>query len=300
MNLNEFALSPTVYGLPTRDELVELRIWDCHYHGFVRTDNDRKHFETMRAVERLGIERVIALDIGGDTNPPWNTFIETEFDRRKLEILRQYPDKVSGVIRIDPSDPDASCRKMEKWIRNGPCIGIKYTDGSMNNRDKIPCSHPNNDPIIRMARELGAVVYVCAWFLVGGSPCRVDGANRPGSSTPLDIARLAQRFPDVPIICGHSGGEWELAPDVIEPHRNVYFEFAGSDPHSGSVDYVVKKLGADRITWGGHGPSRSYATELSKVLDADLSKTDRMKVLGRNYRRITAGIFASKGIKIDV
>ena len=34
-----------------------------------------------------------------------------------------------------------------------------------------------------------------------------------------------------------------------------------------------------------------YATELSKVLDASLSKSDRMKVLGGNYRRTWAKLF---------
>ena len=33
-NPREFALNPAAYGLPTRDDLVKLRIWDMHYHGF--------------------------------------------------------------------------------------------------------------------------------------------------------------------------------------------------------------------------------------------------------------------------
>ena len=37
-----------------------------------------------------------------------------------------------------------------------------------------------------------------------------------------------------------------------------------------------------------HGPGRSFATELSKVLDASLSHADRMKVFGGNYRRTWA------------
>jgi len=47
-------------------------------------------------------------------------------------------------------------------------------------------------------------------------------------------------------------------------------------------------------SWGGHGPSRSYATELGKVLDADISKADRMKIFGGNLRRICASIFRKR------
>jgi predicted TIM-barrel fold metal-dependent hydrolase len=66
------------------------------------------------------------------------------------------------------------------------------------------------------------------------------------------------------------------------------------------VDYAIKELGVDRLVWGGHGPSRSYATELGKVLDADISRADRMKIFGGNLRRICAPIFRKKGMKIEL
>ena len=116
----------------------------------------------------------------------------------------------------------------------------------------------------------------------------------------MQVAALAQRFPEVPMICGHSGGDWELGARVVRPYKNVSFEFAGSDPHSGSVEYAIKELGIDRIVWGGHGPSRSYATEYGKVLNAELSKADRMKLFGTNFRKMAAPIFRQKGWAITV
>jgi len=114
------------------------------------------------------------------------------------------------------------------------------------------------------------------------------------------LAKLAQRFPNVALICGHSGGDWELGVRAVRPHENILLEFSGSDPHSGMVDYAIRELGIDRLVWGGHGPSRSYATELGKVLDADISTGERMKILGGNLRRICAPIFRKKGIKIEL
>jgi len=66
------------------------------------------------------------------------------------------------------------------------------------------------------------------------------------------------------------------------------------------VEYAIQELGVERLLLGGHGPSRSYATELGKVLDADISKADRMKIFGGNLRRICAPIFQKKGIKIEL
>ena len=125
------------------------------------------------------------------------------------------------------------------------------------------------------------------------------GGNLESESTPMDVAKLAQRFPNVAMICGHSGGDWELGVRAVRPFKNVLLEFSGSDPHSGMVEYAIRELGVDRLVWGGHGPSRSYATELGKVLDADISKADRMKILGGNLRKISASIFRKKGMRID-
>jgi hypothetical protein len=60
----DFALDPAAYGLPTRDDLVKLRIWDMHYHGFM-SGGIRSHDENLFYVDRMGIERVLSLDIAG-------------------------------------------------------------------------------------------------------------------------------------------------------------------------------------------------------------------------------------------
>jgi uncharacterized protein len=296
MNPTQFSLSPGRYGLPTREQIRELRVWDGHYHGFNITENEAKHREMSLFAERMGIERLIALDIGGAREDP---FEDTPFARRKLELLVEEKDRLSGICRINPADPEGSCRQMEKLIKNGPCIGIKF-GGPVHNPDGILCSHPMADPIFKLIAELAGVVYIHTWMKVGGTVRFPGLGNNRGEPTPKDVVAVARRYPNHPFICGHSGGDWELGVREIRPQKNVLLEFSGSDPHSGQVEYAIKELGADRITWGGHGPSRSYSTELGKVFDADISRADRMKVLGGNYRRISAEVFRRKGVKIAV
>jgi uncharacterized protein len=287
MDPQQFALDPAYYGIPNQQQLKELRIWSDHYHGFA--GGLKQHEEMMYYIRRMGIEKVISLDIGSIED---DALVPSPIDNEERQILETNKSQILGIIRIDAGFPDESCAKMEKWIRNGPCIGIKY----LLQKNGITCSHPNSDKIIRLAAELGAVVYIHTWLKVGGSPRSPSGGNSPGESTPMDLAMLAKRFPDVPMICGHSGGDWELGARAVRPYENVLFEFAGSYPHSGSVDYAVNELGVNRIVWGDHGPSRSLATELSKVLDASLTKSERMKILGENYRRTWAELFKNKGI----
>ncbi len=291
---NEFVLNPAAYGLPTREELCKLRIWDIHYHGLWEGDL-KKHEETMVYVERMGIERVFPLDIAGNPADPLGKLLPAEKKKGIRKFLETNSDRVSGLIPIDPGDPLGSCQKIEEWVEKGPCVGIKYYGG---NPKGIPCSHADNDVIIRQAAKLNALVYIHAWYQLGGEPRRPGGANVPGESTPEDVALLARRFPDLPLICGHSGGDWELGVRAVRQFRNVYIEFSGSDPHSGQVDFTVAEVGADRLVWGGHGPSRSYSTELAKVFDAGLTEAQREKIFGGNLRRLAEPIFRKKGYKL--
>lgn len=289
----------TAHGLPTRQDLVDMRIWDLHYHGWSNMD------AVMPFVERMGIERLVVLDIGdsGVERKPQSLFEE---DSAKLERFR---DVAFGVTRIDPYDPENSVRKMNRWIANGPCIGIKYggvrTEGTLIDlqegrldMEHLTCAHPNNDPIIERAAELDAIIYIHTWIKVGGDPRYPGGGNFIGESTPMDVAELADRHPDVRMVCGHSGGDWELGIRAIRPHENVFFEFSGGDPYSGAVDLAVNELGADRIVWGGHLSSRSYATELSKIYDGDLTDAQRFKILGANLREYAKPIVQRKGYDV--
>jgi uncharacterized protein len=291
---NEFVLNPAAYGLPTREELCKLRIWDIHYHGLWEGDL-KKHAETMVYVERMGIERVLSLDIAGNPADPLGKLLPAEKNEEVRKFLETNSGRVSGLIPIDPGDPLGSGRKIEEWVEKGPCVGIKYYGG---NPKGIRCSHADNDVIIRQAAKLNALVYVHTWYQMGGEPRRPGGANLGGESTPEDVALLARRFPDLPLICGHSGGDWELGVRAVRQFRNVYIEFSGSDPHSGQVDFTVAEVGADRLVWGGHGPSRSYSTELAKVFDADLTQAQREKIFGGNLRRLAEPIFRKKGYKL--
>ena len=266
---NEFALNPADYGLPTREELRKLRIWDIHYHGLWEGDL-KKHEETMVYVERMGIERVLSLDIAGNPADPLGKLLPAEKKKEIRKFLETHSDRVSGLIPIDPGDALGSCQKVEEWVEKGPCVGIKYYGG---NPKGIPCSHTDNDVIIRQAAKLNALVYIHAWYHIGGEPRRPGGANVAGESTPERV-RTVRQF------------------------RNVYIEFSGSDPHSGQVDFTVAEVGADRLVWGGHGPSRSYSTELAKVFDADLTRAQREKIFGGNLRRLAEPIFREKGYKL--
>jgi len=188
-------------------------------------------------------------------------FAPYQYDVEMLKILERDKDRLSGRTPIDPGFPDESCAKIETWIHNGPCIGIKYPGTG---KKAVTCSHPNNDPIMRLAADLDVHVYIHTWLKVGGTPRLPGGDNLPSESTPMDVAKLAERFPQVAIICRSllaAIGNSASAPSASQKSADGIRRLR---PHSGMVDYAMRELGADRLVWGGHGPSRSYATELAR------------------------------------
>ena len=110
-------------------------------NGFASNNPSEQYERNNFFVERMGIERSIAQEVGGTLDEP---FAPYPHDAEILKILERDKDRLSGRTPIDPGFPEESCAKIEKWIRNGPCIGIKYPGTG---KRGVTCSHPNNDPI---------------------------------------------------------------------------------------------------------------------------------------------------------
>ena len=82
MKLPEFALNPADYGIPDQQQLKDLRIWSDHYHGFA--GGLKQHKEMMFYVKRMGIEKVISLDIGSIED---DALVPSLYDDEERKIL---------------------------------------------------------------------------------------------------------------------------------------------------------------------------------------------------------------------
>ena len=76
-------------------------------------------------------------------------------------------------------------------------------------------------------------------------------------------------------------------------------ETSGFDATAGFIEMAVRELGAERIVFGSHLPSRSLGTELGKVVGADITEEDKRLILGENYRSLLRPILRAKGRPID-
>lgn len=197
-----------------------------------------------------------------------------EINDLTLELVRRRGDVLSGFCFLNPANQTAFClEEMERCIAGAGFVGVKL-ENALNCRDR------RLDPIMEKVRESNAAVLHHSWS------CPWLKEAQPQFSNPADIADLAGRFPDVPIIMAHLTGCGIRGVLDVADHANVYVDTSGGQPVAGLVDYAVRKLGVDRVLFGSDAPGRSFAAQLGRIYGADLDETARQAILGGNARRL--------------
>jgi predicted TIM-barrel fold metal-dependent hydrolase len=58
---------------------------------------------------------------------------------------------------------------------------------------------------------------------------------------------------------------------------------------------AVRELGAERVVYGSDVGGRSFASQLAKVMGANIPESDKDLILGGNLRRLFKPILQAKG-----
>jgi predicted TIM-barrel fold metal-dependent hydrolase len=258
------------------------RIWDDHCHlGSVPGDTPEERMTALvRWADRLGIERLLLSQGYCSQLHPTPDQFRQENDR-VMRAVRCFPDRAYGSVYLSPAYPDFSVEEFNRCVRNGPMVSIGEVEA-----DK-PCSVPEMDRIVECAASMKMPVLQHTWLKIGG--------NEPGESTPYDVVVIARRHPEVQFVCIHTGGDWERGIRIIRDAQNVSAEIAGSNPTSGFVEMAVRELGAERVIYGSDVGGRSFASQLGKVLGADVPDSAKELILGGNLRRLLAPVLRAKG-----
>lgn len=260
-----------------------MEIWDghCHISGYSGTPAERVG-RYLEVVDRMGVSKLciyMGTKFHHDPSPEQLRKANDEV----LEAVEAWPDRVFGWVYLSPAHLETSLAELERCVANGPMVAIKLWVAQ--NVDT-----PAGDAIIQRATELKAPVFQHTWRKITG--------NLPGESMAVDLARVAERHPKATIICGHTGGDWELGIRAIAPHKNVYADLAGGDPTAGFTEMAVRELGADRVLFGSDIPGRSFGSQIAKVEGARISEAEKALIFSENLKRILTPILESKGVPV--
>ena len=187
-------------------------------------------------------------------------------------------EELLGIAGVDPaSDGEKAAVEAERAIRTLGLRGIDVEPGF-----GVPARHPDDPlffPIYELCQHLGVPL-----FLMTG-PTTPD----PGFNNPAHLARLAQTFPHLPIVCYH--GYW---PNVAQAlglafrYENIhlvpdmYLFVAGSREY---VEAANSYLG-EQLLFGSSYPFRPIRQSVDDLLAIGLTGSALDKVLYGNAARL--------------
>ena len=272
-------------GLPSAEQLESYRIWDSYFtpayshpgadgSSVLIADIER----SLPAIRKGQFEKLCYfphVGVGTTNDAAYEELAQSNPDVI-LRALKQWPDLLLGMIQLNANNVSASLDALNRWLRDGPMVGVYFPGGGPGS---MTCTHPNFDRLVPRIAELNGVIMQHTWFKTGGK-------QGPGESTPSELAELAARYPEQQFVCAHAGGEWERGIRAVQNSPNILIETSGFDATAGFIEMAVSNLGAERIIFGSHLPSRSLGTELGKVIGAEISERNKKLILGENFRNL--------------
>ena len=101
---------------------------------------------------------------------------------------------------------------------------------------------------------------------------------------------LAERYPSVPMILGHSGfvdpAAREIAIDACRKQDNLFCDTCISYTYDGALEDLVSRIGADRVLYGSDINFYDNAFGLGRLALSKLTDDEKERILGRNAKTL--------------
>ncbi len=193
------------------------------------------------------------------------------------EAAHTFPGRFIGYVTVNPNYPAAEIEaELKHWFTHSSWMrGIKIHPSNHH----YPVDGPAYGPAFEAARRYQVPVLSHTWG--EGEECTL--------CSPVMFCRLAQEYPEVDFILGHSGGTpagYRCAVSSAKAYKNIYLETCGSFQAFGLVEYLVEQVGSERVLFGSDVCYLAQTAELGRVVYAKISCEDKRKILGLNAAKL--------------
>src|SRR6478672_2962988 len=225
------------------------RIYDAHAHLGVARHSGRRQTpdDLLGTMDDIGIDRALLIPF------PVVDDYRTAHDGIAA-AMRAYPDRFSGAACIDPFVPEEEFRAEVR--RCAQDLGFRALKLQPQYQALNPVSS-RSDFLFAIAREQKLAVVVHT------------GAGAPFALPSLYIMP-ARKFPDLPIVLGHSGGGLYALEAIVAAAvcPNIFVELSSLMPHH--IGEVLAHVPAGRLMIGSDLPE-SAATEIGKIFSLEIT-----------------------------
>lgn len=194
-----------------------------------------------------------------------------EGNRIVADAVARYPKDFVGVASVNPTHLSARAmmaelrRRVERdgfvGLKPYHLLGLKY-------------SHPLYEPCWEYANNRGLYVLLH----LGGAGGGMDVLNQ-----------LAEKYPEAQWVVAHSGASFDMGRHVAEAmlrSPNIWAELTLTSVTNGLIEWLVSKVGDERILFGTDSPMRDPRPQFGWVVWADISEKSRRRILGENFLKL--------------
>jgi predicted TIM-barrel fold metal-dependent hydrolase len=188
--------------------------------------------------------------------------------------MKRFPGRVLGYCYVNPGHTREALDEVRRCVEDRGFVGVKLYN-------EYRCTDPVVFPVVELAIELRVPILHHAGhshYFVADQPHISDGGR---------LAELSRRYPEAMLICAHicGGGDWEWTIRALRGAPGVSLDLSGSVTDDGVVEMAARALGADRLLFAC---DMSMTASVGRLRGADLTPSERRKILGENMERLLA------------
>jgi predicted TIM-barrel fold metal-dependent hydrolase len=220
--------------------------------------------ELLREMDRLEVEKAVLCP-----NKPFGYALGPA-NQMVAKAVRQHPDRFLGWARVDP------------WQGQQALVDIKFAIEVLGLNGVL--LHPYEE-LFQISEHL--VDPLMEYAKVRGLPVMIEGGYAL-LSHPLDIAELAQRYPEVCLIGTHglqmddAGFALTDADVAMRECPNIVMESSGMY----APDSMLTAVNQARLVFGSHSPWMNMEFEIDRIQQLAITEEQRADVFGRKILEI--------------
>lgn len=195
-----------------------------------------------------------------------------------LDLIQKTQGRFKGYITLNPHDPQESNRRelLERISESSGFIGIKFHPMWHG----VPLDGELYRPLWDLAAEFCPLVVGHSWL----------GSEEPeGNNTPDRFASVAERYPQVTIIMGHSGGTYEghrQAAEYCHRFENLYMDLCASEFSCLWLEDLLSFAPAEKVLFATDMPFLGVGSPIGRIGYSRIDEATKESILGQNMKLI--------------